>query len=543
MKSIPRCLIILLLSVLFSFPVRSQDVISWKDVITATDLKSYVTFLSSPLLQGRKNSEPGLDIAQQYIISQLEIMGIPPVSGKNYLQPYSITRYSVDPEESTIEVFGKNKDTVIFRKPIFQIVPTGPSDFTVEGEIVFAGYGLKQDRYGYDDFENIVTEDKIVLVMMGCPPAADGDGYMVEGVDWSSFQSLQVKLTPLLFTRAKAVLIVADPKSGYSSLEEQFPGISGELNSAISLKGQKPRIMQMPNMPKIMIVHSDVAEELLRESSYNLSGLQSKIDETGKPFSIEIPDKKVKITEVVKTEDMHLNNVAAYIEGSDPVLKNEYIVYSAHIDHIGISSQGVNTGADDNASGCAGLLSIAEAFQNLKKKPLRSVLFLWVSGEEIGLLGSRYYVNNPLVPLENTLVNLNADMIGRVKGPADTTADNPMTGPKEVFVISDNQSKELTTIAEAVDQQSVLDFNFSLSGRNHPLQLFSRSDHYNFVVKDIPVLFFFTGLHTDYHSPEDVVEKINFEKMELIAETMFQIGYEVANKKKRIVVDNPFSSW
>ncbi len=361
--------------------------------------------------------------------------------------------------------------------------------------------------------------------------------------DWSSFQSLQVKLTPLLFTRAKAVLIVADPKSGYSSLEEHFPGISGELNSAISLKGQKPRIMQMPNMPKIMIVHRDVAEELLRESSYNLSGLQSKIDETGKPFSIEIPDKKVKITEVVKTEDMHLNNVAAYIEGSDPVLKNEYIVYSAHIDHIGISSQGVNTGADDNASGCAGLLSIAEAFQNLKKKPLRSVLFLWVSGEEIGLLGSRYYVNNPLVPLENTLVNLNADMIGRVKGPADTTADNPMTGPKEVFVISDNQSKELTTIAEAVDQQSVLDFNFSLSGRNHPLQLFSRSDHYNFVVKDIPVLFFFTGLHTDYHSPEDVVEKINFEKMELIAETMFQIGYEVANKKKRIVVDNPFSSW
>ncbi|HOP59588.1 MAG TPA: M28 family peptidase, partial [Bacteroidales bacterium] len=409
--------------------------------------------------------------------------------------------------------------------------------------IVFAGYGLKQDRYGYDDFGNIVTEDKIVLVMMGCPPAADGDGYMVEGVDWSSFQSLQVKLTPLLFTRAKAVLIVPDPKSGYLSLEEQFPGISGELNSAISMKGQKPRIMQMPNMPKIMIVHRDIADELLKGSSYDLSGLQKKIDETGKPFSIEIPDKKVKITEVVKTEDMHLNNVAAYIEGSDPVLKNEFIVYSAHIDHIGVSSRGVNTGADDNASGCAGLLSIAEAFQNLKKKPLRSALFLWVSGEEIGLLGSRYYVNNPLVPLENTLVNLNADMIGRVKGPADTTADNPMTGPKEVFVISDNQSKELTTIAEAVDQQSVLDFNFSLSGRKHPLQLFSRSDHYNFVVKDIPVLFFFTGLHTDYHSPEDVVEKINFEKMELIAETMFQIGYEVANKKKRIVVDNPFSSW
>ena len=182
-------------------------------------------------------------------------------------------------------------------------------------------------------------------------------------------------------------------------------------------------------------------------------------------------------------------------------------------------------------------------FQELEKKPLRSILFLWVSGEEIGLYGSQSYVNNPLVPLENTVADLNMDMIGRVKGVADTSSENPMTGPDKVFVITCNQSKELLTIADEVDKASVLDLDYSLSGRNHPLQLFSRSDHYNFVRKDIPVLFFSTGLHTDYHTPGDVLEKIDFDKMELVTKTMYQIGYNLANNKTRIVVDNPFSKW
>ena len=219
------------------------------------------------------------------------------------------------------------------------------------------------------------------------------------------------------------------------------------------------------------------------------------------------------------------------------------MIFSGHADHIGRSADKINPGADDNASGCAALLSMAKAFQSLKKKPLRSILFLWISGEEIGLYGSQTYINNPLVPLENTVADLNMDMIGRVKGVADTSSENPMTGPDKVFVITCNQSKELLTIADEVDKASVLDLDYSLSGRNHPLQLFTRSDHYNFVRKDIPVLFFSTGLHTDYHTPGDVLEKIDFDKMELVTRTMYQIGYNLANSKTRIVVDNPFSKW
>jgi Predicted aminopeptidases len=542
MKNIITCLVITILLIGTPEVTFSQKKIPGTDKITSSDLSSYVTFLASPLLKGRMNGEPGLDIAQQYIASEAKLIGLTPANGNSYFQPYSVIKNSMDPEKTMIQIVPKGRDTITYREPIFQLVPTGPTDFTVDGEVVFAGYGLKQDKYGYNDFENIQTEGKILLVMMSSPMNADGK-YVFETAKWTSFMSIQVKLTALLFSRAKAVMFVMDPRSGYISLDDQFPGISGELVSSTTFKGEKPRNFTLPNMPKMMFISRSVADAILDGSGYTLEDLQKKIDSELKPHSFLIPDKQVKITEAVQSTEEPMNNVAAYIEGSDPVLKNEYVVFSCHADHIGVTAKGINTGADDNASGCAALLSMAEAFRSLENKPMRSILFLWFSGEEIGLYGSQTYINNPLVPLEKTVADLNMDMIGRVKGVADTSAENPMTGPKKVFVITDNQSKELLKIAEDVDKTSDLDLDYSLSGRNHPLQLFSRSDHYNFVKHDIPVLFFTTGLHTDYHTPGDVVDKIDFNKMELVTRTMYQIGYNVANRKTRIIVDNPFSKW
>lgn len=543
MKKSVSWLILLTLLISFTFQTYSQKIPSGEDAITSADLESYVSFLASPLLKGRMNGEPGLDIAQQYIASQAMLLGLKPVAGISYFQPYSIIKKSVDTEKSIISIIPEKNDIITIKRPIYQIIPTGPSDFDFEGEVLFAGYGLKQDKYGYNDFENIQTEGKILLVMNGAPSSEDGNKFLFEGVNWSSFMSIQVKLTALMFTRAKAVLFVTDPKSGHYSLEEQFPGISDELNSSMSLKGEKTGIFEFPGMPKMVFVHRSVADELLKGSGYTLEDLQKKIDTELKPHSFIIHDKKLIFTEASVSEEKTLYNVTAYVEGIDPVLKDEYVIISGHVDHIGGSGERINTGADDDASGCAALLSIAEAFQSLEKKPLRSILFLWVSGEEIGLYGSQSYVNNPLVPLEKTIADLNMDMIGRVKGVADTTDKTPMTGPASVFVITDNQSRELTAIADEADQGTILDFDYSLSGKNHPLQLFARSDHYNFVKKDIPVLFFTTGLHSDYHTPGDVIEKIDFNKMEEVAKTMFHIGYTIANRKTRIVVDNPFSKW
>jgi Zn-dependent M28 family amino/carboxypeptidase len=346
-----------------------------------------------------------------------------------------------------------------------------------------------------------------------------------------------------MFSKAKAVIIVPDPKSGCSSLEQQYPGIAGELGSLKYLKGSKPMIIDMPAMPRILFVHRNVAEGLLKGTGQTLDKLQREIDSDLKPKSFPIPGKRLRITQASRTDEILMNNAAAWIEGSDPELKKEIVIFSGHADHVGVTGGTVYPGADDNASGCAAMLEIAQAFQNLDKKPLRSILFLWVTGEEIGLFGSQSYVENPLFPLENTIADLNMDMIGRVRGVADTTESTPMTDRTGLFVITGNQSKELVDIAREVDSKTHLDLDYSLSGRNHPLQLFARSDHYNFVKKDIPVLFFSTGLHTDYHEPGDTPEKIDYEKMELVTRTIYEIGYNVANRKKRIVVDNPFSKW
>ncbi len=515
------------------------------NLITASDLESYVTFLSSPLLKGRMNGEESLDIASGYIASQAKLLNLKPANGNSYFQPYYILKKTMDPERTKIRIASGDKDTISDNKPFYLLLPTGPSDISLEGDVVFAGYGIKADKYKYNDFENLNTEGKVLLVMDRAPMSEDGKSCLFEEPNWISMMSFQMKLTTLIYTKAKAILIVPDPKSGFTSIEESSPSFAGYLKSKMTLKGQGTEGFNplMSAMPKVIFIHRSVADYLLKDTGHSLETLQRNIDSTMRPNSFEIPDKHIMISGVTITEEKRQTNVAGYIEGRDPVLKNELIVFSGHYDHIGTSGDKVNTGADDDASGCAAILSIAEAFQGLEKKPLRSILFLWVSGEEIGLFGSETYVNNPLFPLENTLADLNMDMIGRTRSVADSTDETPMTGPDTVFVITGGQSKELLEIADNIDRKSRLAFDYSLSGRDHPLQLFSRSDHFNFVEKDIPVLFFTTGLHSDYHSPRDVVEKIDFKKMELIARTMYEIGLTLANRKTRITVDNPYSSW
>ncbi len=541
MKYFVNYLLVTILIIIIPVNVCAQKKDSGSAFITSEDLRSYVSFLSSPLLKGRKNGEPGLEIAQQYIISQAKLLGLKPAGTRDFLQPYTMVITSIDKEKTSIEVISDEK-SVELKYPVYQLLPTGPSDFTVEGEVVFAGYGIRTDTYKYNDFSGIKTEDRVLLVMSGAPADEEGN-YVFKGTPWSSFRSIQVKLSSLLFTKAKAVIIVSDPRSGYSSFEEQFPDYAGELGTTRVLKGEKKVILQLPGMPKILFVHRAIADELLKNTGFTLDGLQKKIDSELIPQSFAIEGKKIKITEVSRNDETEYYNVAASIEGSDPVLKNEYVIFSGHADHIGGYGDHINPGADDNASGCAALLSIAEAFQTPEKKPLRSVLFLWVSGEEIGLYGSKSYVNNPLVPLEKTVADLNMDMIGRVKEIADSTAETPMTGPTQVFLITDNQSSDLRAILEDIDKGTVLNFDYSLSARDHPLQLYSRSDHYNFVKKDIPAVFFSTGLHSDYHTTGDTVEKIDFEKMELVTKAMYNIGLTIANRKARLVVDNPYSKW
>ena len=511
--------------------------------ITASDLESHVTFLASPLLMGRMNGEKSLEIAAEYIATQAKFIGLKPANKNSYFQSYTLKKEINNPEKTEVKIISNDEKNIVVNKdPLFCMTPYGPSNVSFEGEVVFAGYGIKSETYKYNDFENIDTEGKILLIMDRAPTSADGKTCLFNNSEWISENNTRMKLSSLMFTKAKAILIVSDPKSGFKSLSESDPQMAGYFGSRIfdgENRGQKG---YSGFSPYIIFIHRNLADDILKDTGYTLESLQNKIDQNLKSSSFEV-NKKLAVNIETKVETITLQNVAGYIEGSDPALKKEVVVYSGHYDHVGGYGDKIYVGADDNASGCAALLEMAQAFMSLKIKPLRTILFLWVSGEEIGLFGSAAYVKNPLFPLKNTVVNLNMDMIGRTKRAADTSYQNPMSGPNTVFLISGNQSSELQAIADMVDKKIELDFDYSLSGPNHHLQLFARSDHYNFVKKDIPVLFFSTGLHTDYHTTRDVIELLDFRKMEAVTRAMYEIGFEVANRKARIAVDNPYSKW
>ena len=225
-------------------------------------------------------------------------------------------------------------------------------------------------------------------------------------------------------------------------------------------------------------------------------------------------------------------NILAFIEGTEK--PEEIIVISAHYDHVGTNNGVVYNGADDDGSGTVAVMEIAEAFQQAKKAgkgPKRSILFLHVTGEEHGLLGSKYYSENPVFDLKNTVVNLNIDMIGR--------SDKENEGKNYVYVIgSDMLSTELKKINVAANKATQnLELNYKYDDPNDPMRLYYRSDHYNFAKHGIPVAFFFDGIHEDYHQPTDDPEKIDYPLLQKRAQLVFATAWELANRKERIVVD------
>ncbi|UMB54978.1 M28 family metallopeptidase [Lutibacter sp. A64] len=226
-------------------------------------------------------------------------------------------------------------------------------------------------------------------------------------------------------------------------------------------------------------------------------------------------------------------NVLGFIKGSEK--PEEIIVISAHLDHLGVQNGEIFNGADDNGSGTVTILKIAEAFQKAKEAgngPKRSLLFLHVTGEEKGLLGSKYYVNNPIFPLENTVANLNIDMIGRI----DDAHEN---NPNYIYLIgSDKLSTELHYISEKINAKFThINIDYTYNNDDDPNQFYYRSDHYNFAKNNIPVIFYFNGTHQDYHEPSDTPDKIDYELLQKRAQLLFYTAWELANRAERIKVD------
>ena len=338
----------------------------------------------------------------------------------------------------------------------------------------------------------------------------------------------------LMGKKPKAILFVYDAKNHFH--DPYTSGLSDMLGGENSVSLANSQGMTLPI--KILFITDYTADMLLAGTGKTLAQLQSGIDTGNKPLSQPVKNETVTFSIRVVTRNFTGHNVVGLVEGSDPVLKDECVIYSAHYDHLGVNNKGeVYNGADDNASGTTGLLEVADAFAHLKKKPSRTVIFLWVTGEEKGLLGSQYYVNHPVMPMNKTILNINLDMIGRSISPADTGTlmgfKMDITKKNEVLLYSDRKSSWL--MKTVMDEAAKLGLKVDDVG---PKLESGGSDHMSFASKKVPFLFFNSGIHADLHSVRDDVEKIDFEKMEKVTDLVYLIGFRVASSKEGVKADS-----
>ncbi|MBA2356440.1 MAG: M20/M25/M40 family metallo-hydrolase [Acidobacteria bacterium] len=259
--------------------------------------------------------------------------------------------------------------------------------------------------------------------------------------------------------------------------------------------------------------------------------------------------KTVRLTVATHREPVSTANVVAVLEGSDPVLKHEYVALGAHYDHVGTAlrpdaaGDRIYNGADDDGSGTVAILAIAEAMARAGTRPRRSLLFVWHTGEEKGLWGSRYFSNYPTVPIDQIVAQLNIDMIGRSRAPGDSSPANArLTGPDSVYVIGSKlMSSELGALVERVnDRYLEIGYDYTYADPGDPNQFFYRSDHYEYARQGIPIVFYFSGVHEDYHGLDDEVEQIDFRKLRRITQTIHATAWTLANVAVRPKVDTPF---
>jgi hypothetical protein len=536
-----------LITILLISPLKAQK--KGLESINRHDLKMHMQFLASDELQGRNSGEPGLQVAARYLAVQAEQLGLQPVdANKDFLQPYFIEEKGYDRERSqTIITVGDSTATVNHHP--FYIIPAPEGDHTViEGEVVFAGYGIHSEENDYDDFGNIDIQDKVVLIMNRAPQNEEGTEAQFDSEKWNSMQSFQYKMPYIFSQHPKAVLLVMDPKSGMQSIEDVNPGVADYLSRSRALKSEDAEsATSTGHRPGIVLIHRSVAEQLLASTGKNLTDLQLQIDRNLAPQSFQLEGISVKIELTLENKDIEVYNVFGIIEGSDPVLKNEAVIYVAHYDHLGTDGNGgVFNGADDNASGTVALIEIAEAFMNEKHPPERSIGILWVSAEEIGLFGSQYFAEHPLVPRDKIAAVINLDMVGRTKMEEDvqsTRSGLTIQGGDSVKVLGGLQSKVLMEISEKSLAEAGLVGNYKYNNLTDPNRYFFRSDHISFARKDIPVLFYSTGTHRDYHLVTDVEEAIDYDKFLKMVRFCYKVGFNVAQYSGPIKVDHPMSTW
>ncbi|MBI4850764.1 MAG: M28 family peptidase [Acidobacteria bacterium] len=490
--------------------------------ITERELRMHLSFLASPELGGRYSFSDGNRIAARYLASQLESFGYRGAAkGGEFFQNIEFFANFIDVKNSQLKIITNNTNLApssnfTYGKDFF--TPSAVS-FSITAPVVFVGYGISLPQQ--DDYAKLDVKDKIVLVSSTIPKSLSRE-----------VNSDQYGAGAAFAHGAKAVLFL--PQDDSSRIRGN-PSIENEDLFQMAKPGESKLLINQEIEVEIGL---ELAKTLLGtinlsiEDFFNIELAGKEHTQATLPLSIDL--KLVSNTVTKKTQ-----NVAAIFEGTDPKLKQEYVLLSAHYDHIKSEGKQVFCGADDDASGTSAILTIARILS--LTPPKRSILIVFHTAEEIGLYGSHYFTDiEPLVSLESIVVNLNADMIGRSRTEKNSALmDRELTDKDSLYLIgSDKHSSELHKLSEQTNSEITgLRINYTYNAENHPSRLFYRSDHYNYAKKGIPIIFYFTGLHSDYHRSTDTIEKIDFEKLTRISRLIYATAWRVSNLEKRLVID------
>ncbi len=520
----------LALALSFGAMAQDQNAIKFSAPVNKDRAYQHLSILASDEYEGRETGTKGGWMAAEYIKKQFQSFGLvgPVKGGKDpYLQAVGISAKKLS--GISLKVGSQAKENFKDFYILAQSVPA--AGFNVKASsVIFAGYGLNKEDFNEYAGQNVAG--KVVVIFATGDPTAKAPAQPAQGRrGQSSVGSQQAKIKYLQDNKAAGVLVINERVESLSDAQKAYLA-----EGAADLKREDGK---NKNTLPVVTIGTTVANQILAGANTNLEEVKKKIAETLKPATtvINIP---VSFTAKLVEEDIKADNVLGFLEGSDPKLKNEVVVVTGHYDHIGLvtdpnATDKVNNGADDDGSGTTGVLMLAEAFAKAKKEghgPKRSILFMTVCGEEKGLWGSEWYSEHPVFPLANTITNLNIDMIGR--GDDNRPGDNNF-----VYIIGSNMlSDDLDRIGKKANTDYVnIVLDEKYNNRTDPNRFYYRSDHYNFAKHDIPVIFYFNGVHKDYHQPGDEVSKIDFPMLAKRAQLVYYTAWELANGENRPVVN------
>lgn len=487
--------------------------------ITEAEMRDHIYFLASDYLAGRVATSPEYDIAAHYAAAEFASAGLKPLQSENgsmegYFQEVPYKKVVLD-QNATWILHLKDGDREFLHNTDYKVLegrymPEGPL------EVVFIGYGIHEPDYGWDDFEDIDVEGKLVVLMLGAP-VKKGEPVLPDSIhqQYISMMGLQAKAMPLIRQRPAAIVLVPDETT---RVMLNFNVIPSQLKTESYQYQGKSEDGHEFRIPMIYMVDDQLMEAIFEGQKTGPVQVEEK--GLGKYRVFQLKDVTIETRfPVLETTDLTLKNVVGVVPGTDPELSKEYIVVGAHLDHVAHPTGQVANGADDNASGSAGVLEIAEAVA--MDPPKRSVVFINYTAEEMGLQGSHYFVNSGPLEREVMKFNVNLDMIGR------TTKENRETGSHYVLANSRYEEK-LIPFLEGINDTTlhlplIYDFQNQYNGS---------SDHASFSDVGIPSFFFFSGSHEDLHSPGDDPEKIEYDKATKISRLAYLITMKLANMEE-----------